>query len=54
MFRVIGNIIQDEIVAKLAGDLYCGGITLDELLSNWKRVLDALQKSILKLSPQKQ
>ena len=50
MFRVFGNCIQDGIVAKLADDLYCGGNTLDELLSNWKRVLDALQKSNLKLS----
>ena len=53
MFRVLGNCIQDGIVAKLADDLYCGGNTLDELLSNWKRVLDALQKSNLKLSPSK-
>ena len=53
MFRVLGNCIQDGIVAKLADDLYCGGNTLDELLSNWKRVLDALQKSSLKLSPSK-
>ena len=37
----------------IADDLYCGGNTLDELLSNWKRVLDALQKSNLKLSPSK-
>ena len=35
--------IQDGKVAKLADVLYCGGNTLDELLSNWKRVLDALQ-----------
>ena len=32
---------------------YCGGNTLDELLSDWKRVLDGLQKSNLKLSPSK-
>ena len=51
MFHVLGNCIQDGIVAKLADDLYCGGNTLDELLSNWKRVLDALQKSDLKLPP---
>ena len=38
-------IFRVEIVAKLADDLYCGGNTLGELLSNWKRVLDALQKS---------
>ena len=53
MFRFLGNCIQDGIVARLADDLYCGGHTLDELLSNWKRVLDALQKSNLKLSPSK-
>ena len=53
MFRVLGNCIQDGIVAKLADDLYCGGNTLDELFSNWKTVLDALQKSNLKLSPLK-
>ena len=49
MFRVLGNCIQDGIVAKLADD----GNTLDELLSNWKRVLNALQKFSLKLSPSK-
>ena len=53
MFRVLGNCIQDGTVAKLADDLYCGRNTHDELLSNWKRVLDALQKSNLKLSPSK-
>ena len=42
MFRVLGNCIQDGIVAKLADGLYCGGNTLDELLSNWKSALDAL------------
>ena len=34
MFRVLGNCIQDGIVAKLADDLYCGGNTLDEFLCN--------------------
>ena len=53
MFRVLGNCIKDGIVAKLADDIYCGRNTLDELLSNWKRVLDELQKSNLKLSPSK-
>ena len=53
MFRVLGSCIQDGIVTKLADDLYCGGNTLDELLSNWKRVLESLQKSNLKLSPSK-
>ena len=35
--RVLGNCIQDGIVARLADDLYCGGNTLDELHSNWKK-----------------
>ena len=53
LLRVLGNCIRYGIVAKLADDLYCGGNTLDELLSTWKRVLDALEKSSLKLSPSK-
>ena len=43
MCRVLGDCIQDGIVAKLADDLYCGGNTLDELLRNWKRVLESPQ-----------
>lgn len=53
MCRVLGDCIQDGIVAKLADDLYCGGNTPDELYTNWKRVLTALHKSNLKLSPSK-
>ena len=37
MFRVLGNCIQNGIVAKLADDLYCGTNTLDELLSNFEK-----------------
>ena len=53
MCRVLGDCIQEGIVAKLADDLYCGGNTPDELLCNWKRVLETLQKCNLKLSPSK-
>ena len=53
MFRVLGNCIQDGIAAKLADGLYCGGNTLDELLSNWKKSPGCTQKSNLKLSPSK-
>ena len=53
MCRVLGNCIQDGVVAKLADDLYCGGNTLDELLTNWRRVLETLHKCNLKLSPTK-
>ena len=51
--RVLGDCIQDGIVSKLADDLYCGGNTLDELLSNWQRVLQSLKKCSLRLSPSK-
>ena len=53
MCRVLGDCIQDGIVAKLADDLYCGGDTPDELYANWKRILEALDKSNLRLSPTK-
>ena len=53
MCRVLSDCIQDGFVAKLADDLYCGGNTLDELLSNWRRVLQSLQKCALRLSPSK-
>lgn len=41
--RVLG------IVAKIADELYCGGNTPEQLIHNWERVLDALQKSSLNL-----
>ena len=50
---VLGDLIQDGILAKLADDLYCGGNTPDELLRNWSRVLAALDKCSLRLSPTK-
>lgn len=48
--RILGHLVQEGIVAKIADDLYCGGNTPDQLIYNWKRVLDALQKSSLNLS----
>ena len=33
--RVLGDLIQEGFVAKLADDLYCGGDTIEELLHNW-------------------
>ena len=53
MCRVLGDCLQDGCVAKLADDLYCGGNTLEELLTNWSRVLQAMYKSNLHLSPSK-
>ena len=53
MCRVLGPILQDGSVAKIADDLYCGGNTPQELLCNWKRVLQALHNCKLRLSAHK-
>lgn len=53
MCRVLGDHLQDGIVAKLADDLYCGGNSPQELFENWERVLQSLQKCNLSLSPSK-
>ena len=53
MCRVLGDLRQEGIVAKLADDLYCGGNTHEELLQNWRRVLAALHGSDLRLSASK-
>ena len=44
MCRVLGDILQEGCAAKLADDLYCGGDTPQELLTNWSRIFDALTK----------
>lgn len=48
--RVLGHLLQEEVEAKIADDLYSGGHTPEELLNNWERVLIALQKCSLNLS----
>ena len=53
MCHVLGDLLQAGIVTKLADDLYCGGNSPDELVTNWKRALQALQQSHLCLSPSK-
>jgi hypothetical protein len=53
MCRVLGDLIQDGCVVKLADDLFCGGDTPDEALSNWRRVLTALKQNNLRLSASK-
>ena len=49
MCRVLGHLLEESIVAKIADDLYCGGNTPLELLLNWKKVLQALYKRDLRL-----
>lgn len=53
MCRVLGDLLQEGVVAKLADDLYCGGNSPEELLKNWVRVLAALHKNNLRLSASK-
>ena len=53
MCRVLGDLLQEGVVAKLADDLYCGGDSPQELLHNWSRVLDALHLCNLRLSAKK-
>ena len=53
MCRVLGDLLQAGVIAKLADDLYCGGNTPDELLENWIKVLGALHKNNLCLSASK-
>lgn len=44
MCRVLGDSLRDGTVAKLADNLYCGDNTPKELLGNWERVLQAMQR----------
>ena len=53
MCRVLGHLIHEGVVAKSADDLYRGTDLPQELLQNWKRVLQALSKCNLKLSASK-
>jgi hypothetical protein len=50
---VLGDLLQECVVIKLADDLYCGGNTPEELVHNFSRLLSALQNCNLKLSPSK-
>ena len=52
MCRVLGDLLQEGCVAKIADDLYCGGNSHQELLTNWRKVLTALDRD-LRLSPAK-
>lgn len=51
--RVLGEFIKEGCAAKLADDLYCGSDTPQELISNWSRILEALNRCNLRLSATK-
>jgi len=49
MCRVLGHLLEEGVIAKIADDLYCGGNSVHELLQNWRRVLQAPHKCNLRL-----
>ena len=53
MCRVLGDLLVEGVVVKLADDMYCGADTPQALLQNWSRVLQALASNGLHLSPSK-
>ena len=48
MCRVLGDLVKDGCIAKIADDLFCGGDTLPELRQNWSNT--RLSKCDLRLS----
>ena len=53
MSRVLGHLVEEGCVAKLADDLYIGGQTAQEALINWERVLQCLSTNNLRLAASK-
>ena len=53
MCRVLGDLLVEGNVTKIADDLYCGGNTIAETLAVWRKVLSTLSNSSLRLSPHK-
>ena len=53
MSHVLGEVIMQGWVAKIADDLYVGGNDPEEILSHWTSVLKALQKNNLGLNASK-
>ncbi|XP_048257295.1 uncharacterized protein LOC125382956 [Haliotis rufescens] len=51
--RVLGHLIEEGRVIKLADDLFCGGATSDEAFYNWEQVLHALKENNLQLTSSK-
>jgi len=52
-FSVLGQPLQDGVLAKIADDLHCGRDTPLKLLENWQQVLQAFYQCDLRLSTSK-
>ena len=53
MCHVLGPLLQKGSTVKIADDLYCGGNAPQQLLENWKKLLQALHSCDLCLSASK-
>ena len=51
--RVLGRLIEEGGVTRVADDIYCGGSSPEEALSQWRQVLQAMKLNGLRLSPSK-
>ena len=51
--RVLDDLLEKGVVAKLTDDLYRGGDSFEELLQNWRLLLQALAKCCPRLSGSK-
>ena len=52
--RVLGDLLAQGLLVKIHDDLVIGGRTVDELQSNWIKVLQRLQQNKIFLSAEKQ
>ena len=53
MCRVLGDLMSEGCVAKIADDIFCGADNLEDLIVIWGRVLEALSKNNLGLNAPK-
>ena len=53
MSRVLGELIQEGCIGKIANNMFCGGDTPDDALHVWIRVLQALDLNNLGLCASK-
>ena len=53
IYRVLGDLIHEDVAAKIADDLYVGGSDAAELQYNWRRVLELFRKNNLRLKAPK-
>ena len=51
--RILGSLISEGVVVKLADDLMMGGPTAEEVFNTWSKVLEAMNNNGLKLSASK-